>query len=92
MPQAEGHLAARGGLTQRHHQHSWERGGSPENLWHLTFSCHEGHRLRMSGCPLSSAALTLATKDAPHLQKKLPTTWGHCRGTSFHQYPLFPTS
>lgn len=52
-PGPEGHLAGKGGLAQLHHQHSWERGGSPENHWHLNF-CHERHRWRASGCQLPS--------------------------------------
>lgn len=52
-PRPEGHLAGKGGLAQLYHQHSWERGGSPENHWHLDF-CHETHRWRASGCRLPS--------------------------------------
>lgn len=90
MPRAEGHLAARGGLTQHHHRQSRACGGSLEDPRHLSFSCHEGHRPRVSGCPPPAfgCLLTLATKAAPRPRKKLPTTWGHC-GTRASANTLF---
>lgn len=87
-PRPKGHLAGKRGLTQLHHQHGWERGGSPENRQPLGF-CHERGRptgLWVPGAPSSLPPLKAARP--PH--QKLPTTSGHWGDTRLPHSTLFP--
>ena len=87
-PRPKGHLAGKRGLTQLHHQHGWERGGSPENRQPLGFCLERGRPrgLWVPGAPSSLPPLKAARP--PH--QKLPTTSGHWGDTRLPHSILFP--